>query len=134
MVTKLNYQTELNNVITKHHCITSLPNIVIKQGYIKQLCNAVTQRRDETLYRAVVLALYQAKVQRSGGLYQTKAPICQGAPGSPGARPHHTRPGPIYVVGAGAGAENGSWSCINTAGSRSKFNIKLTWQLEVKFM
>lgn len=108
MVTKLNYQTELNNVITKHHCITSLPNIVIKQGYIKQLFNAVTQRRDGTLYRAAVLALYQTKVRRSGGLYQTKAPIYQGAPGSPGAG--HTTPdqGLYTGVGAGAGAETGA--------------------------
>ena len=70
MFTKLNYQTKLNNVITKHRCITSLPNIVIKQSYINQLCNAVTQRRDETLCRAAVLALYQTKVRRSGGLFR----------------------------------------------------------------
>lgn len=110
MVTKLNYQTELNNVITKHHCIISLPNIIIKQSYVKQLYNTVTQRRDETLYRAAVLALYQTKVRRSGGLYQTKAPICQVRQ----ARqvPHHTTPdqGLYTGVGAGAGAGKRSWS------------------------
>lgn len=108
MFTKLNCKTELNNVITKHHCITSLPNIIIKQGYVKQLYNAVAQRRDETLYRAVVLALYQTKVRRSGGLYQAKAPICQVRQ----ARqvPHHTTPdqGLYTGVGAGAGAETGA--------------------------
>ena len=57
MVTKPIYQTELNNS-------------VIKQGYIMQLCNAVTQRHDETLYRAAVLALYQTKDRRSGGLFR----------------------------------------------------------------
>lgn len=104
MVTKLNYKTQLHNMVTKLYCITSLHNNVIKQSYVKQLCNVVTQRRDETLYRAAVLALYQAKVRRFGRLFRFTRLKRRSAraPGSPGASPHHARPGPIYG--------RGSWS------------------------
>lgn len=130
MFTKLIYKTELNNIITKCHYIISLHNSVIKQGYIKQLHNAVTQRQDETLCRAAVLALYQTKVRRSGGLFHFTRLKRRSARVRQGHQvPARTRPTRAYIraweleleKGAGGGA---------TAGNRSKFNIKLTWQLK----
>lgn len=136
MFTKLIYKTELNNIITKHHYITSLHNIVIKQGYVKQLRNVVTQRRDETLYCAAVLALYQTKVRRSGRLLRFTRLKRRSARSARRTTATRTTPdqGLYTGVGAGAGAGKGSWSwrrsCIDAAGNRRKFNINLTWQLE----
>lgn len=125
MFTKLIYKTELDNIITKHHCITSLHNIVIKQGYVKQLRNVVTQRRDETLYRAAVLALYQTKVRRSGRLYHFTRLKRRSARSARPTR-HHTTPHltRAYIraweleLEKGAGAGGWSWnSCCWAAGA-----------------
>lgn len=134
MVTKLNYKTQLYNMVTKRHCITLLHNNIIKQSYIKQLCNVVTQRHDETLYRAVVLALYQAKVRRSGGLFHfTRLKRRSARARQARQMPACTIPDQGLYTGVGAGKlelELEKGSCINAAGNRSKFNIKLTQQLE----
>ena len=84
----------LHNIVTEQSYATSLHNIVIKQSYARQLCNIVTQRCDETLYCAAVLALYQTKVRRFGRLYRFTRVKRRSARAR--RAPRHARPGPIY--------------------------------------